>query len=409
MSLLDQGRIKSLSTKILPSASSDLFSQMTISFNEFTLYKAGLPSFPRSFHRDNAVSAFLKNDPRMHHNSLVFAAAIQGVKKDPKTGEQPGAIYHEFDTNLKGGVELLQSPGFTTFFNASDTTALFLLGHKEYFEITGDSTLFEKQQKNIQAAASYIVNHLNDNFEFVEDPKFADASCYALKVTSWKDSILYGRKDGIPSYPVVYPLVHIQNMAGLRAAAKLLGSKELLELSLEMGKAADKLVDKDIGNFPIAIDSDGIVKVLSTDGLHSLFYLEPGEFDREKILSIVDSSRALETRLGYRIMEKKAAMLMKNDYHAKTIWTHEQAVIHKGAGLHFKHAAGKGDRKLAKKLLHVMDVSSRVYKNFLKDNTGKNPEIFKITEEGIVPGGNDPQLWAIATRDYFKALGKSSN
>lgn len=401
-SLLDQDLSDPLSSSAPNSASLvlALFDRMTLRHNEFTLYQAGLPSFPRAFTRDLLISAFLMRNSKMLYDGLCFAAHMQGVKKDPRTGEQPGAIFHEYDIELRGGVELRGNPGFTTFYAASDTTALFLLGHKGYFDLTGDTTLAAKQQKNIEAAASYIINHLNENAVFIEDPKFADAQKYALKVTSWKDSILFGRINGEPAYPVVYPLVHAQNMLALRAAARLTGSSVLMQFSQRMKEAILDLYDQEIGNFPLAIDREGWVKVVSTDGLHSLFYLEPADLDREKIIEIIDSSAVLETSHGYRVLEPKAAEEMEDKYHAETIWTHEQAQIHKGASAHYKFAVEAGDSQLAKKLMHVMDVSIRVNK-FLRANPNKNPEIFSIGKNKITPGGNDPQLWAVAARHYF--------
>lgn len=406
MSLIEERAVfpLPLQTQISESSTENIIKQMSINFKEFTLYKAGLPSFPRSFHRDNTISAFLRGDSAMLYNTLQFAASIQGVKKDRRTGEQPGGIYHEFDIELQGGVELKQAPGLTTFYNASDTTALFLLGHQEYISLTGESGFAQVQSGNIERATEYVESHLNSNFQFVEDPNFAGAEKYALKVTSWKDSVLFGREDGEPSYPVVYPLVHIQNMAGVRAAGRILNSQRLLNIADEMRNSALSMFDWEIGNFPTAIDSEGVVRVLTTDGLHSLFYFEPEDLEREMLLSIIESSRVMETEMGYRIMDPVAAKQVENKYHAGTVWTHEQAQIHKGATRFFKHAVATKDDELAKKLLHVMHISSKVYKNFLEENPHKYPEIFHVLESGIIAGGNDPQLWAIAARSYFENI-----
>jgi glycogen debranching enzyme len=343
----------------------------------------------------------------MLKNKLEFAAFIQGSKKDPITGEQPGAIFHEYDIALNNGVELKQRPGFTTFYNASDTTALFLWGHEKYQEWTNDTRLARKYFGNIARAADYILNHLNKNSVFVEDPKFSDAEYYALKVTYWKDSVLFDRKGGEPSYPIVYPLVHIQNLAGLRSAAKILQSAYLYQKAEKMKKSLFTLYNKKIMNFPIAIDKIGEIAAVSSDGLNALFYLDPGDLPFNVLEDIIRSSEVLETKMGYRTLEPKAASKVANSYHARTVWTHEQAQIHMGASKHLKEAHKNKNEKLIKLLERVREVSFRV-NSYLDANPKSFPELFVVEEnDKIVPGGCDPQLWAVAASEYFKRATKN--
>lgn len=389
-----------LSNNLLANNPLDL---LRFSFGDFILYKAGLPTFPRTFTRDVIISAILMNDAQMLEHKLRFAASKQGSKIDSRTGEQPGIIFHEYDTVLNDGVELLQRPGFTTFYNASDTTALFLIGHEKYQELTKDKTLTVVQYENILKAVSYILNHLNKDNVFFEDPKLSNATTYALKVTYWKDSELLNRKNGEPSYPVVYPLVHIQNMAGLRAGADILNSSYLAQSAEKMRKAILLLYNKKLKNFPIAIDKMGDISAISSDGLNALFYLKPGDVPKEIIKEIIQSSEVLETPLGYRTLDPKVAEKVSYFYHAKTVWTQEQAQIHMGASKHLIWAMGQNDLKLANLLNHVKEVSFRVT-DYLYSHPKSFPEIFVIDNGKILPGGCDPQLWAIAASTYFKSL-----
>lgn len=393
---------------LLHTKNSDPLEDLRFQYGEFTLYKAGLPGFPRAFMRDGVISALLASNHSMLNQKIKFAASIQGTKQDPITGEQPGAIFHEYDVQLKDGVGLLESPGFTTKFNASDTTALFLIAHEEYQKLTDDFNLSQNQKENIKKAAEYILTHLDKDNIFFEDPKLSGAKKYALKVTYWKDSILLDRTNGEPVYPVVYPLVQIQNLAGLRSAARLLSSKILEKRAEKMKNSTRLLFDKKLGNFPIAIDGNGKISSVSSDGLEALFYLDPEDLTPLMIKEIINSSKVLETKLGYRVLDPQDAQRVPNAYHARTLWTHEQAIIHKAAVKHLEWAKKTNDKELIDSLNHAKEVSFMITK-YLFSKKGSFPELFHIEGEEMYPGRNDPQLWAIAAYQYFKLAQKSGN
>ena len=387
----------------------NLLEELTIRHHEFTIYKAGLPSYPRNFTRDVIIASMIMGNPKMLEDQLLFSAHLQGTKKDPRTGEQPGAIFHEYDIELNGGVELSQRPGKTTFYAASDTTALFLIGHEWYQRMTGDWSLARKQDGNIKRATEYILNHLHSGSIFIEDPRFCEADAYALKVTYWKDSQLWGREGGEPKYPVIYPLAHIQNLAGIRSAAYLLGSKELGRVADQMTRALNLIYDSRIKNFPLAIDSQGEIVGVNSDGLHSLFYLPPGSLTGTKLEEVIKSSMPLETSMGYRTLIPELAAEAEDKYHAETVWTHEQAQIHMGAIKHLEWARQNGREDLVEPLSRVADVSSRVY-SYFRNFEGSYPELFVIDENGnMTPGGCDPQLWAYAAKVYFDKVAQAQN
>lgn len=337
------------------------------------VYKAGLPHFNRNFPRDGITSAILMSDARMMRDQLVYCAKHQGSQKVAYTGEEPGKICHEMP-----GPELR---GYSTSYNACDTTALFLRGHGWYQKLTGDTSLVANQKDNIDRAIEYIQSHLDDGF-FVESPKFCGADRFALKVTYWKDSEIHSRVDGEPRYPVVYSLAHIQNMCGLRSAAELLNSNEL---DADVQKMVDRLVDLfDVtdGTFVTAIDEDGPVNGVSSDSLHSLFYLRQGDIPQDWAEAIAESSKVLETPLGYRVLDPKIKSY-KRKYHSQTVWPFEQAMIHFGA-----ERFGLG---------RAMKVAERIMGHLETDH-----EVIVINDDGHVrrEGGN-PQLWTIAARRYF--------
>ena len=180
-----------------------------------------------------------------------------------------------------------------------------------------------------------------------------------------------------------YTLAHIQNLAAIRAASKILNSRKLLEISQKMKKALQRLYDKDLNVFYIAMDKKGPIKGINSDLLHALFYLEHGDVDNNQIKEIEKSSLELETPIGFRTLSPK--FKIEDGYHSQTVWPFEQAIIHIGA------------KKFG--LEKIQRISSNIIKSL-----DTEPEYFIIENNKLRKAGCDPQLWTIATKKYFKSL-----
>lgn len=341
---------------------------------KLTLYHAGLPTFPSIYTRDSIVSALLMNDMRFLHDSLVFEISKQGKKKDKYTGEEPGKIIHQWPGD--------KTRDLSTEYNACDANALFLIGFEKYIKETGDKAFVKKYSSSLKRAVEYILVHIKNGL-FIEDPSFCGAKKFVLKNTYWKDDGIIERTHQQPKYPVCYSLAHIQNIAGLRAAAFLLKDKKLRKKADEMKSHLKELFDKQIG-FIIAKDKKGKINAISSDSLHALFYLEKNDLTKEMLNVIVKISKFLETDIGYRVLEPKKARLIKSPYHSRTVWSYEQAVIHAGA----RKFGLKGVMGVAGRIMKVLDTS---------------PELFYIDDSGkkYEKGGCSIQLWTIAAKKYF--------
>ncbi|MBI4834493.1 MAG: hypothetical protein HY811_06720 [Planctomycetes bacterium] len=340
------------------------------------IYQAGLPGFPRNFTRDGIISAILAGNAEMLKGQIEFSSIHQGVKKDSKTGEESGKIFHEYP-----GIMIRE---LSTEFNACDTTALYIIGHWHYRKLTDDDALLNRYRNNLTRGVNYILNHLDKRDLFIEDPLFCNANRFSLKVTYWKDSSIIGRSEGEPAYPVVYPLAHIQNMNALRCASDMLEMGKLKAIAEKMRRVLDMLYDEKSGAFYLALDKKGAISGVSSDSLHALFYLEPGDLSPDKIKAIAESAKALETPIGYRTLSPELAGELKSSYHTRTVWPFEQAIIHAGA------------KKFG--LKHVMEVSERILPVLDTD-----PEIFVLEDNECKKGGCDPQLWTLAAKEYFKS------
>ncbi|MFT5196194.1 MAG: glycogen debranching enzyme [Cellvibrionaceae bacterium] len=311
----------------------------------------------------------------MMRDQLRFCALHQGQQNDPKTGEEPGKIHHEL-------------PGYPirdllTTYNACDAAAFYLIGHGWLQTHFSNPDFLNKYRDSIKMAAGYIENHLNKSRLFEENPAYCGAKHFALNVTYWKDSVILDRAGGEPVYPAVYTLAHLQNLCGMRHAATLLESEHCKALSIQMQNAIPELFDGETGTFFTAIDGNGPIRAISSDALHGLFYLEPGDLPQAQVESIVLASEMLESQIGYMLMTPEDGYRMERAYHADTVWPFEQALIHAGA------------KKFG--LERVMRICQRVTRAL---NGRTSPELLavKVIEPEI---SSNPQLWTIAAKGYF--------
>lgn len=359
--------------------------KLAFNVSKITLYSAGLPRFPANFTRDSILSAILLKDPVMLRDQLVFCALLQGTKKDPVTGEEPGKIFHE---NPAKRIHEL-----STNFNACDTTALFLIGHEEYLQMTGDEDFIRRQKKYLEKATEYILAHLVNNL-FVENPKYCGAKRFALKLTYWKDSQVPDRIDGIPSYPAVFTLAHVQNMRALISASRLLYAQDLFNTASQMKRHLTILYNEKRGIFHSGVDQRGFFPGTSSDNLHMLYYLMPGDLSEPRIDHIVDKMQLLETPIGYMTLNRDEEWL-KDDitkhegYHSNSVWPFEQAFIHLAA--------------VKFKLRKVIEISYRMRQKLIALKTF--PELFIMKNAQAVAKGANVQLWTVAARVYFDSLG----
>ncbi|MCL4392683.1 hypothetical protein M1145_00875 [Patescibacteria group bacterium] len=356
--------------------------QLKIKFNGLNLYSAGIPNFKSNFTRDSIISAILMHDKDMLKNQLEFSALKQGKTKDPFTGEEKGKIFHEYPGVVMNGK--------STMFNASDTTALFLLGHCFYYIWTSDSLLLRSQKLNIDLAIEYILSHINKDYLFEEDPHYSNSDRFALNVTYWKDSSIIERDGGSPIYPVVYTLVHAQNLYALKKIGEILNRNDLIDISRKMLISLDKLYDNTHNIFYIAIDKEGPISAISSDMLFMLFFFDKGDLKEKFINSISRNAKYLKTNIGYKVLNSDFLKKSKIDpYHARTVWPYEQAIINIGA-----RKFGLSDiEKTTLKMRDRLNSSTLYPEVYLLEKNGKTKKI-----------GCDIQLWSMASKYYFNNL-----
>lgn len=342
-------------------------------------YMAAYPGYTSRFTRDGLVAAFLGGDKDALKAQLIDSFNHQAKLPDPLTGAEEGKLYHELPAVY------VKERGQSTAYAACDTTALGLIATAALSE-TGDKDILEKMQPNIKKSVDYIMRHVNINGIFYEDPSFAEADSFALKVTYWKDSVLNDADRQEPVYPVIYSLAHFQNASAIGRIATLIGDKDLVNV-------ADKMMDNGIeqlwrgDHFVTAIDAGGDIDPLSSDSLHALHYIPADKMPYGYGDKIEQYMKQLETPYGYRA--GIPAQQNIDPYHMY-VWPNDNAYMNSAANTH----ALKEAKEITKRAAEYIPVEMGLFPELISPETGEK-------------AGNDWQLWALRAWQYFKAPDKA--
>ncbi|MFB6291580.1 MAG: amylo-alpha-1,6-glucosidase [Candidatus Bipolaricaulia bacterium] len=292
-----------------------------------SLYRAGIKDKEVRFDlfsRDLLLSALMRGNTSFLKSTLEFAFHTQGTKKDPKTGEEPGKVIHEYQTVKRKGLE--------TRYNACDVTQLTLIGLSRYLEASRDMDFLNRWKENVKSGIDYILRHLDEGL-FRESPTYSDAKNYALNSTYWKDEQIPEREE--PDYPVVYSLVQAQTISALRAVGGIANTIDLGVNPGELEQEAEELRKKlfselwnpDLDYPDVAWDQKGKVSGITSDGLHILYYLREGDIPEDKLSSIMNASTQLETPYGFRTYAPDQPGYAPGNYHLGSVWPFEQYFI----------------------------------------------------------------------------------
>lgn len=344
--------------------------------DNLTCYVAGLPGYPRNFSRDTFIAGILAADTQLLNSQIAISSLHQGKKFDLISGEEPGKIHHEYP-----GV-VVTEPYITTY-NASDTTALYLIGLEFLLNSKHKSKQFLKlHNASIKRALDYITSHIDNDIFWEYPPQGSEH--YSLRVTYWKDSIIpsvAGKKE--PVYPVTYALVHFQVARGILAAASMLDRDDLRDLAHVMFITG---IEKFITNntFCVAEDANGKLEQVSSDELHSLAYIPLTYASYLPLKAIRNRAKPLVTNAGIACLPKDISDTLADTYHGYVVWVFEQALISYGA------------KKFA--LQDIVEITKRCVPYI-----GTGQEFISPTPK-VAPLGNSQQLWSVAAKIFFSEM-----
>ncbi len=377
------------SAKLMPQAEDGmrtLRAVLTDSEARFEVFNAGRQGGKTHFGlfpRDLLTTALMLSSRSLLRESIRFAAHTIGTELDPVTGEEPGRVLHEWNRVVRDG--------FESHYNAAETSQLFLIAASRLAQSSAeaDLTLLRLIRPAIEAAGTYLIKHIRNDV-FVEDPAYCGATRYFAYATYWKDSHLPGRKD--IAYPVSYSLVQAQTACGLRSLAALSSVIELPWESSDLHVAAARLVtqledslwDANLGIPLIARDRDVAVSGVSSDALHMLAYLVPGDVSQECLSGVRAAADRLSTPYGFRSYAPGQTDYAHDAYHLGSVWPYEQVMIASGARTFGLPAIVEGATRVLQALGPL---------GF--------PEILMWNGSRLSAGGCDLQLWTCAVPQGF--------
>lgn len=363
-----------------------LRTEVAVGGERFQLYNAGTKNgqgWFGVFPRDLLTTGLMVRDPHLLRETLGFCARTMGRQPDARTGEEPGRVLHEFTP--------AERDGLSSRYNACETTQLFVIAARCYLEVADDPAFLVDLGDQLEAAAGYLLRHLRDGM-FWEDPRFCGAVRYMAHATYWKDSHLPARRR--LQYPVAYTLVQAQTAAALRALAHLAGPLGLgqdphqlrNQAEAVVGSIARRLWDGDRAHPLIALDAGQPVPGISSDGLHMLAYLEPGDLPAAVVHQLWQGAQQLVTPFGFRSYAPDQPDYSPYAYHLGAVWPHEQFFLARGA---LAHGLGEAGRVCLGALDALAELGFVELFYWSPQEGLKGP--------GVVPGeGCDRQLWTTA-------------
>lgn len=348
------------------------------------------------FARDLLTAGLIADDRTLIRETLRFCAATIGRQQDPRTGEEPGRVVHEFQPYTQDDL--------STRYNAGETSQLFLIGAAQQYPVADDGTTLSTLstiRDGLKAAGEYVLRHIADDL-FWEDPRHAGAARYLLPVTYWKDSFLPGRRR--LRFPVAYTLVQAQTVAALRALAEL---TEALDLGFDRAALAGQAsataaavwrsLWDEVTDYPaLALDGGQLVPGVSSDGLHMLAYLQPEDVPARRKEQLVYRAQELVTPYGFRTLSPGHPDYSPTGYHQGAVWPFEQWFIARGARAH-----GLGETfQIAERVMDALAELGFVELLYWDEEGG-------LRGPGEVPGeGCDLQLWTAAVPEGFHRLNR---
>ncbi len=295
---------------------------------------AGLPWFGVPFGRDSLIAALqmLAFNPEIAKGTLLTMASQQGTKVDPWRDEQPGKIMHEI---RYGELASTNQVPFTPYYGTIDATPLFLVLLSEYTKWTGDLTLADQLQPNVEAALNWIDEYGDrDGDGFVE---YHQESSKGIANQGWKDSgdSIVHRNGDYAETPIALSEVQgyvYQAKNGIAAIFEVQGKVEEANRLRNEAEKLKRLYDEKFwmeeqGFHAIALDKDKKqVGTLTTNPGHVLFAEMLDDHKASKVIEKLVSPRFF-SGYGIRTMAEEEAGYNPMSYHDGSIWPHDNSMI----------------------------------------------------------------------------------
>jgi glycogen debranching enzyme len=302
---------------------------------------AGIPWFCTLFGRDSLLTSYflLPYRPDTAAATLSALAAVQGVRHDPASGEQPGRIVHE---TRHGELAHFRQIPYGRYYGTVDATPLFLILLHAHHEQTGDPMLAARLERHARRAVDWMLTDggLDEHgyLVYTPDPE-------GLLNQNWKDSegavcFTDGTQATGPiavSEPQGYAYDALLRTAAL---ARHVWNDTLYARSLQ--ERAHRLRERFVTDFwmkdedfpALALDGDGRqVDALASDAGHLLW---SGILDEGRARHVGRRLLQPDFFSGWAIRTLAAGQRPYHplSYHRGSAWPHDNAVIALGLARH---------------------------------------------------------------------------
>ena len=298
---------------------------------------AGIPWFSTAFGRDGIITAMqcLWYAPYLAEGTLRFLAATQATEIDPVSDAEPGKILHEM---RRGEMAQLGEVPFKRYYGSIDSTPLFVMLARAYFDRTGNRALIDDIWPNIEAALGWMERYGDlDGDGFLE---YKRRAATGLANQGWKDSgdsVFHA--DGKLAEPPI-ALCEVQGYAyaawlGAASLARAIGqsvrANELTAKALVLRRRFEvSFWDEELGTYAIALDGEKRpCRVRTSNAGHTLFtgIASP---DRAARVAATLMDPSSFSQWGIRTVADGAARYNPISYHNGSIWPHDNALIAMG-------------------------------------------------------------------------------
>ena len=351
--------------------------------------QAGFPEYTGLFGRDSLIVSWelIDYDPTIARCTLAMLVKFQGEKVDPKTGEEPGKILHEWHKPEETNYERDWS---FPYYGSADSTPLFIYVSGLYFEKTCEKTCdhewLSDMWPHIEAALAWCETYGNlrgDGFIAYERK-----TPIGLFHQGWKDADDNHLKLAPPVAMVeiqgYYYAALLQATEMARATGKNVRAQKLLAEAALLKKNFINtfwLADKQWLAF--ALDKNNADPRVASNQGQILF---SGILDGEPEKAVAVAARLFQsdmwTPFGIRTYSSANEDFDPFSYHLGSIWPHDNWIIAQGLkrlGLTDEYARVKNAQIAAARILH-----------------GDLPELYFVKNGKLIrdPEACVPQGWA---------------
>lgn len=354
---------------------------------------AGAPWYLTLFGRDSLTTArmMLPLGTDLALGTLRALARLQGQRSDPRTGEQPGKILHEFrSAPIRIPRDDVILPPI--YFGTIDATLLWVTLLHDAWRAGAPLEALRALLPALRGALAWMRDSADsDGDGFVE---YIDPTGTGLANQGWKDSADAVRHADGSSAVGPIALCEVQGYF-CRAA---LDASALLDALGEPGadewrsRAADTRrrfresfwVERDGLRYP-AIALDGAKQPVAslTSNIGQLIGTGLLDAQEERAVAALLLSDRMSSGLGVRTMSSDEAGYWRLSYHCGTVWPHDTAIIIEGmlrAGLRDEAVALAGQ---------LLDAAERF--------DYRMPELYSGDAEAVAyPSSCQPQAWSAA-------------